>query len=86
VTQALALAGGFTDTAKHSQVILFRRYSPELLEVKEINVKKMMATRDLSEDHFLRPGDTLYVPRNLMSKIKPYLPTASLGFYVNPIR
>jgi polysaccharide export outer membrane protein len=86
VTQALALAGGFTDAAKHSQVILFRRYSPELLEVKQLNVKKMMATRDLSEDHFLRPGDTVFVPRNILSRIKPYLPTAGLGFYLNPIR
>jgi polysaccharide export outer membrane protein len=86
VTQGLALAGGFTDAAKHSQVILFRRYSPELLEVKQLNVKRMMAKRDLSEDHFLRPGDTLYVPRSVMSRLKPYLPTAGLGFYLNPVR
>lgn len=84
VTQALALAGGLTTSAKHSQVILFRRYSDELLEVKEIDVQKMYAKKDLSEDYILRPGDTIYVPRSVLSKIKPFLPTASFGFYLNP--
>jgi polysaccharide export outer membrane protein len=84
VTQALALAGGLSPNAKHSQVILFRRYSDDLLEVKEINVKEMFASRDLSEDYILRPGDTLFVPRNLISRLKPFLPTAGLGMYLNP--
>src|ERR1019366_5636911 len=39
VTQAVALAGGFKDTAKHSQVLLFRRVSDEWAEAKIINVK-----------------------------------------------
>ncbi len=84
VTQALALAGGLGPSAKHSQIILFRRYSDELLEVKEIDVKKMYAKRDMSEDYVLRPGDTIYVPKSFISQIKPYLPTASFGFYLNP--
>lgn len=83
VTQALAFAGGFTKSAKHSQVVLFRRYSNELLEVKQIDVKKMFASRELSEDMMLRPGDTLYVPRSVMSKISPYLPTP--GLFIDPI-
>jgi protein involved in polysaccharide export with SLBB domain len=62
VTEAVAVAGGFTNRAKHSQVVLFRRYSSDLLEVKQVNVKKMLATRDLSEDYVIRPGDTLFVP------------------------
>lgn len=86
VTQGLALAGGMTAVAKHSQVILFRRYTDELVEVKEIDVKKMMASRDLSEDYLLRPGDTLYIPQSFLSKLKPFLPTAGLGVYLNPFR
>jgi polysaccharide biosynthesis/export protein len=85
VTQALALAGGFTPEAKHSQVLLFRRYSDDMLEVKEINVKKLYASRDLSEDYLLRPGDTVFVPKNVMSRLKPFLPTAGLGLYLNPL-
>jgi protein involved in polysaccharide export with SLBB domain len=84
VTEAVAVAGGFTTGAKHSQVILFRRYSSDLVEVKQIDVKKMLASRDLSEDYVLRPGDTLFVPRNVLSRLAPFLPTAGLGFYLNP--
>jgi polysaccharide export outer membrane protein len=84
VTQALALAGGITTTGKHSQVILFRRYSAELLEVKQIDVGKMLAAKDLSEDYVLRPGDTIYVPKSLMSQIRPFIPVPTLGWYLNP--
>jgi polysaccharide export outer membrane protein len=85
LTQALAVAGGLTDAAQASQVILFRRFSAELLEVKEIDVKKMRESRDLSEDPMLRPGDTVFVPKNLMSKIKPFIPVPSIGLYINPL-
>jgi len=84
VTEAVAVAGGFTTRAKHSQVVLFRRYSGDLVEVKQVDVKKMLASRDLSEDYLLRPGDTLFVPRNVLSQLAPFLPTAGLGFYLNP--
>jgi polysaccharide export outer membrane protein len=84
VTQALAVAGGFTPVAKHSQVVLFRRYSPELLEVKQINVKAMYNNRSLDEDMYIRPGDTILVPKNLLSRIAPFIPVPGLGLYLNP--
>jgi polysaccharide biosynthesis/export protein len=83
VTQALAVAGGPTVSAKNSQVILFRRYSEEFVEVKEINVKKMLASKNLSEDYLLRPGDTIFLPRNVISKLTPFLPIASLALMLN---
>lgn len=86
VTQALALAGGPTPAARHSQVVIFRRFSDELVEVKQVNVGRMFARRDLSEDPLLRPGDTLFVPQSLLSRLKPFLPTASLGFFLNPFQ
>jgi polysaccharide export outer membrane protein len=84
LTQALAVAGGFTDKAKVSQVVLFRRYSAELTEVKQIDVKKMLSSKNLDEDYVLRPGDTVWVPRTMISKLAPYLPTAGVGIYLNP--
>ena len=84
VTEAVAVAGGFTTKAKHSQVVIFRRYSSDLVEVKQVDVKKMLASRDLSEDYLLRPGDTVFVPRSTLSRLAPFLPTAGLGFYLNP--
>jgi polysaccharide export outer membrane protein len=84
LTQAIAFAGGFTDASKHSQVLLFRRVSDQWTEARIINVKKMMGSRDLQEDPDLKPGDMLFVPKNALSKIKPFLPTTSAGVYANP--
>jgi polysaccharide biosynthesis/export protein len=84
VTEAVAIAGGFNDKAKHSQVVLFRPLPGGGYEAKLLNVKKLLATRDLSEDVQLQPGDMLYVPQNELSKIRPFLPTSSMGAYYNP--
>jgi polysaccharide export outer membrane protein len=84
LTQAIAIAGGFTDSSKHSQVLLFRRVSDQWTEAKIINVKKMLSSGNLQEDPELKPGDMLFVPKNMLSKIKPFLPTSSMGIYANP--
>jgi polysaccharide export outer membrane protein len=84
VTEGVAMAGGFTEQAKHSQVVLFRRISGERTEARILNVKQMLKTRNLAEDFHLRAGDLLYVPQNTISKIRRYLPTSSLSTYVNP--
>jgi len=83
VTQALAMAGGFNDNAKHSQVLLFRQASSDWVEVKKLNVKQMLQARNLSEDLHLRPGDMLFVPKNAVSKVKPWIPYPSLGMYLS---
>jgi len=83
LTQGLALAGGMTDNAKHSQVLLFRRYSNDMVEVKQIDVKRMLS-KNLAEDYQLRPGDTIFVPKNAISKIAPYLPIAGMFVYLSP--
>jgi polysaccharide export outer membrane protein len=77
VTQAIAMAGGFLSSAKHSQVVLFRRASDEWVEAKLIDVKKMENKRNLSEDLHLQPGDMLFVPKNKYSKIESFIPRAS---------
>jgi polysaccharide export outer membrane protein len=84
VAEGVAIAGGFNDKAKHSQVVLFRPLAGGGYEAKLLNVKKLLATRNLSEDVQLQPGDMLYVPQNALSKIRPFLPTSSMGAYYNP--
>lgn len=86
VTQALAVAGGLTPEAKHSQVVLFRRYSRDMVEVKQINVKRMYQRRNLDEDYVLRPGDTILVPKNIISRIARFIPVPGMGLYLNPIK
>jgi polysaccharide biosynthesis/export protein len=84
LTQAIAMAGGFLDSSKHSQVLLFRKASEGWYSAKIFDVKKMEKEGDLREDPQLRPGDMLFVPRNRFSKVKPFLPTTNLGAYMRP--
>jgi len=84
VTEAVAIAGGLTARAKHSQIVLFRRVSDDLVESRLLNVKTMLQSRNLAEDLHLRTGDFLFVPQNLISKIKQYLPTSSMSMYASP--
>jgi protein involved in polysaccharide export with SLBB domain len=85
VAQAVAIAGGFTDRSKHSQVLLFRRVSDNNVEVKKLNLKKMLYSANLQEDVYLRPGDMLYVPTNKITKIARFLPKEALGLYFRPL-
>jgi polysaccharide export outer membrane protein len=78
VTEAVAIAGGFDEKSKHSQVVLFRPMPGGGFQAKLINVKKLLATHDLTEDVQMQPGDMLYVPQNTLSKIRPFLPNSSV--------
>ncbi len=81
VTQAVAIAGGFTEFSKHSHVLLFRNVSDGWTEVKPIDVKKMINSANLHEDVHLQPGDMIYVPQNTWSKLKNFIiPRQSVGF------
>ncbi len=84
VTEGVAIAGGFNEKAKHSQVVLFHPTTDGIFEAKLLNVKKLLASRNLSEDIYLQPGDMLYVPQNAYSKFERYLPSANMGAYVSP--
>jgi polysaccharide biosynthesis/export protein len=84
LTQAIAMAGGFLDSSKHSQVLLFRKASEGWYSAKIFDVKKMEKQGNLREDPQLRPGDMLFVPRNRFSKVKAFLPTSGVGAYMRP--
>ena len=81
--QAVAIAGGFTEDSKHSQVVLFRPMPNGMFESTLINEKRMLAKHELTEDPRLQPGDTIYVPQNALSKIRRYLPSSTIGAYLN---
>jgi polysaccharide biosynthesis/export protein len=84
LTEAIAIAGGFTGSSKHSQVLLFRRVSNDWAEAKIVNVKKMFKAENLTEDLHLQPGDMFFVPQNRISKIKPWIPYSNVGVGLNP--
>jgi polysaccharide biosynthesis/export protein len=82
LTEAIAIAGGFTDSSKHSQVVLFRKASNGWYTGDVFDVKKMEHTRDLHEDPQLQPGDMLFVPKSRYGKIRLFLPGSSMGAFV----
>jgi polysaccharide export outer membrane protein len=84
LSQAIQVAGGLKDGAKASQVILFRSVSNDWVEVKKLNVKHILAGKDVREDVHLRPGDMFIVPKSTFASISPYIPRASLGTYFSP--
>lgn len=85
LTEAVAIAGGFTDASKHSEVWLFRRVSREWVSTQKLNLKKMLYSGNLREDPELQPGDMIYVPKNKLSKIKRFIPIGTLSAYFNPL-
>jgi polysaccharide biosynthesis/export protein len=84
VVEAITIAGGFNDSAKHSQVVLFRRVSRDWMEGTVLDIKKMLNDKSLSEDLHLRPGDMVFVPESRISKIRRYLPVPNMGVALNP--
>ncbi len=82
VSEAVAMAGGFTEKAKHSQVIVFRHVTPEMVEARIINVKRVLKAHDLNEDMALQAGDFLVVPKSLVSNVMRFMPTTSMGMFL----
>jgi polysaccharide export outer membrane protein len=83
VSEAVQIAGGLTQAAKHSQVVLFRRVNDDLVETRLLNLKTMMKQNSLKEDAHLRPGDLVFVPQNALSKIARFLSRPSVSMYMN---
>jgi polysaccharide export outer membrane protein len=83
--QAVLLAGGFKDSAKSSQILVFRKLNADTAEVRSLNFKTLKQNADLENDLALQPGDMILVPRNRLSKIERYVRLASLAAFVNPL-
>ena len=83
--QAVLLAGGMKETAKSSQVVVFKRLNGDMAEVKVLNFKTLKRTSDLENDLVLQSGDMILVPRNRISKIERYVRYASMAAFLAPI-
>jgi polysaccharide export outer membrane protein len=83
--QAIAMAGGFKNSSKHSQVILFRRVGPDLAKTEILDLKAAMSPSSTEPLADLRSGDMLIVPQNRVSKIERFVKWGNFGMYVNPL-
>ena len=80
-TQAVALAGGFRESAKHSTVALVRRVDDEWADVKVLDMKRIMNGRQLAEDVKLAPGDMLVVPPSKLGRMERLVRWGSLSVF-----
>lgn len=83
--QAIMLAGGLKESARSSQILLFRKINSDMAEVKVLNLKKIKRTSDLENDLTLQAGDMLLVPRDTISKIERFIKLASVAAFINPL-
>src|SRR5437867_5975593 len=82
--QAIMLAGGMKESARSSQVVVFRQINSQMAEVKLLNLKNIRRTSDLENDLTLQPGDMVYVPRDKISKIERFMKLASVFAFMTP--
>ncbi len=82
--QAIMLAGGMKETAKSSQVVVFRKINSDTAEVKMLNLKSIRRTSDLENDLTLQAGDMVFVPRDKISKIERFMKLASVAAFMAP--
>src|SRR5439155_20002233 len=66
-----------------------RRINNDWVQGQRIDVKKMLKDGNLAEDLHLQNGDMLYVPKNFISKVQPWLTSVSqfvkLNLFTKPI-
>lgn len=66
--QAISLAGGFTDDARPSTVILIRRESGKFKGYK-LALSRVLSGEDITEDVMLETNDIIYVPKSPIAKV-----------------
>jgi polysaccharide export outer membrane protein len=81
LVEAIALSGGFKDSAHRTQVLLLRKSASDMAEVKMYDLRKLMSASGLREDVALKSGDMLVIPRNALSKIEPFVRISEAGLY-----
>ena len=83
---AILLSGGFTQSAKSGQVIVFRKFNDTIDEVKQLNLTRVNNTVQLEHDMALQPGDLVLVPHDKVSRLQHYMQMANVGVFVNPLQ
>jgi polysaccharide biosynthesis/export protein len=79
--EAIALGGGFKDSAHRKQVILLRKTASDSAQVSVIDANKLMSAGGVQEDIRIHAGDMVVIPRNFISKLSPYMKLTETGLY-----
>src|ERR1700761_2116157 len=83
---AILLSGGFTQSAKSGQVIVFRKVNDTIDEVKVLSLTRVEKTAQLEHDMALQPGDLILVPHDKISRLQHYMQATNVGVFINPLQ
>lgn len=73
MAQCIAIAGGFKSvSAKDSEALLLRRVSKDYVQAKIIDLK-YIDKGELYNDIHLQSGDMVFIPKNRLSKVEPFI-------------
>jgi len=61
ISQAIAMAGGFTEFAKKGKIRVVRK-TRGATEFIDVNYNNILSNKSVQDDIYLRPGDTIIVP------------------------
>jgi hypothetical protein len=68
-----------------TDVLLFRRVSADMVEVKRIDLKRAIEKDALREDVILGPNDSVYISRSKIGNFERFMQVTHLGMYFNPL-
>ena len=75
VMQAIALAGGYKDSARLHELILIRRGpSNEPLAIP-INLEEIINSKNMGQDVLLLPFDIVYLPKSPIGNVNKWVTT-----------
>lgn len=83
LTDALAIAGGFTRDAKRGEVLLVHRLKADQYETRRVRTKEILERGHFEEDLALRSGDAIYVSRSPFATVERILSATQLGFLLS---
>jgi len=73
LTQALAVANGYTNSARKSNVLVIRRVSEDHIIGVEVDVDAILSKNDFSLDIPLKPFDIVYVPKSRIASTEQFI-------------
>jgi len=73
LTKALAVARGYTDDARRSNVLVIRRVGEDHIIGIEIDIEAILSKNDFSLDISLKPFDIVYVPKSRIATTEQFI-------------
>jgi polysaccharide export outer membrane protein len=77
LTQALAVAYGYTNDAQKSNVLVIRRVGEDHIIGVEVDVDAILSKNDFSLDIQLKPFDIVYVPKSRIATTEQFITRVS---------